>query len=192
MTARPTLASVVIPSQHQQMTTQQEQTQIHSSQPSIFSKPPFKSQNKQQVTTTIAPPSNSSQYDPQNNWIVNRKRPVLGNHRTGHAEKVKKTSYIDDLLTEDDRNNIPHCLHIQKTREAEMITENPRFVTNLKYALKTEYNKFAVSERVKVRNIITGEDLFMKASELPFLKDFSLSNNQNVWRIKNRNPTTKI
>ena len=164
------------------MTTQQEQTQIHSSQTPIFSKSPFKSHNTQQVTTPIALPSTSSKYDPQNNWIVNRKRPALGNHRTGYAEKLKKMSNIDNLLTEDDRNNIPHCLDIQKTREAKMNTENPRFVTNLKYALKTEYKKFAVSERVKVSNTIT-EDLFMKASELPILKGFSLSNNQNVWRI---------
>ena len=35
MTARPTLASVVIPSQHQQVTTQQEQTETHSSLPPI-------------------------------------------------------------------------------------------------------------------------------------------------------------
>ena len=182
MTTRPTLASVVIPNQHQQVTTQQEQTQTHSSQPPIFSKPPF---------TTIAPPSTSSQYDPQNNWIVNRKRPAPGNHQTNHAEKIKKLSNINDLLTEGDRKNIPHCLDIQKTREAKINTENPRFVTNLKYALKTEYNKFAVSERVKVSNITTGEDLFMKASELPILKDFSLNDNQNIWRIKNRNPTTK-
>ena len=192
MTARPSLASVVIPSQYQQMTTQQEQTPINSSQTPIFSKPPFKSQNTQQVTIPITLPSTSSQYDPQNNWIVNRKRPALGNHRTGHAEKVKKMSNIDDLLREDDRNNNLHCLDIQKTREAKTNTEKPRFVTNLKYALKTEYNKFAVSERGKVSNTITGEDLFMKASELPILKDFSLSNNQNVWRIKNRNPTTKM
>ena len=65
MTARPTLASVVNPSQHQQMTTQQEQTQIHSSQTPIFSKPPFKSQNTQQVATPFALPSTSSQHDPQ-------------------------------------------------------------------------------------------------------------------------------
>ena len=45
MTTRPTLASVVIPNQHQQVTTQQEQTETHSSQPPIFSKPPFKPQN---------------------------------------------------------------------------------------------------------------------------------------------------
>ena len=110
MTARPSLASVVIPSQYQQMTTQQEQTPIHSSQTPIFSKPPFKSQNTQQFTIPITLPSTSSQYDPQNNWIVNRKRPALGNHRTGHAEKVKKMSNIDDLLREDDRNNNLHCL----------------------------------------------------------------------------------
>ena len=95
MTTRPTLASVVIPNQHQQVTTQQEQTQNHSSQPPIFSKLPF--------TTTIAPPSTSSQYDPQNNWIVNRKRPAPGNHQSSHAEKIKKMSNIDDLLTERDR-----------------------------------------------------------------------------------------
>ena len=71
MAARPTPANVVIPSQHQQMTTEQEQTQIHSSQPPIFSKPPIKSQNTQQVTTPIAPPSTFSQYDPQNNCLVN-------------------------------------------------------------------------------------------------------------------------
>ena len=95
MTTRPTLASVVIPNQHQQVTTQQEQTQTHSSQPPIFSKPPF--------TTAITPPSTSSQYDPQTNWIVNRKRPAPGNHQTSHAEKIKKMSNIDDLLTERDR-----------------------------------------------------------------------------------------
>ena len=174
MTTRPTLASVVIPNQHQQVTTQQEQTQTHSSQPPIFSKPP--------LTTTIAPPSTSSQNDPQNNWIVNCKTPAPGNHQTSHAEKIKKMSNIDDLLTEGDRKNIPHCLDIQKTRQAEINIENPRFVTNLKYALKSEYNKFALSERVKVSNITTGEDLFMKASELPILKDFSLNDNQNIWR----------
>ena len=38
MTARPTLASVVILSQHQQVTTQQEQTDTHSST-SYFLKP---------------------------------------------------------------------------------------------------------------------------------------------------------
>ena len=184
MTTRPTLASIVIPNQHQQVTTQQEQTQTQSSQPPIFSKPPF--------TTTIAPPSTSSQYDPQNTWIVNRKRPAPGNHQTSHAEKIKKMSNIDDLLTECDRKNIAHCLDIQKTREAEINTENPRFVTNLKYALKTEFNKFAVSERVKVSNITTGEDLFMKASELQILKVFSLNDNQNIWRIKNRNQITKM
>ena len=130
MTTRPTLASVVIPNQHQQVTTQQEQTQTHSSQPLVFSKPPF--------TTTIATPSTSSQNDPQNNWIVNRKRPAPGNHQTSHAEKIKQMSNINDLLTEGDRKNIPHCLDIQKTRQAEFNTENPRFVTNLKYALKSE------------------------------------------------------
>ena len=140
MTTRPTLASVIIPNQHQQVTTQQEQTQTHSSQPPIFSKPPF--------TTTIAPPSTSSQYDPQNNWIVDRKRPAPANQQSSHAEKIRKMANIDDLISDKERKDIPYCLKIQKIRENVVNPMNPRFVTNLKYTLKMQANKFRISDKV--------------------------------------------
>ena len=178
MTTRPTLASVVIPNQHQQVTTQQEQTQTHSSQPPIFSKPPF--------TTTIAPPSTSSQYDPQNNWIVDRKRPAPGNQQSSHAEKIRKMANIDDLISDKERKDIPYCLKIQKIRENVVNPMNPRFVTNLKYTLKMQANKFRISDKVKVQNISTGEEFLAKTENLPILKEFSLPETTNVWRIKDR------
>ena len=178
MTTRPTLASVVIPNQHQQVTTQQEQTQTHSSQPPIFSKPPF--------TTTIAPPSTSSQYDPQNNWIVNRKRPAPGNQQSSHAEKIRKMANIDDLISDKERKDIPYCLKIQKIRENVVNPMSPRFVTNLKYTLKMQANKFRISDKVKVQNISTGEEFLAKTENLPILKEFSLPETTSVWRIKDR------
>ena len=178
MTTRPTLAGVVIPNQHQQVTTQQEQTQTHSSQPPIFSKPPF--------TTTIAPPSTSSQYDPQNNWIVDRKRPAPGNQQSSHTEKIRKMANIDDLISDKERKDIPYCLKIQKIRENVVNPMNPRFVTNLKYTLKMQANKFRISDKVKVQNISTGEEFLAKTENLPILKEFSLPETTNVWRIKDR------
>ena len=178
MTTRPTLASVVIPNQHQQVTTQQEQTQTHSSQPPIFSKPPF--------TTAIAPPSTSSQYDPQNNWIVDRKRPAPGNQQSSHAEKIRKMANIDDLISDKERKDIPYCLKIQKIRENVVNPMNPRFVTNLKFTLKMQANKFRISDKVKVQNISTGEEFLAKTENLPILKEFSLPETTNVWRVKDR------
>ena len=178
MTTRPTLASVVIPNQHQQVTTQQEQTQTHSSQPPTFSKPPF--------TTTIAPPSTSSHYDPQNNWIVDRKRPAPGNQQSSHAEKIRKMANIDDLISDKERKDIPYCLKIQKIRENVVNPMNPRFVTNLKYTLKMQANKFRISDKVKVQNISTGEEFLAKTENLPILKEFSLPETTNIWRIKDR------
>ena len=178
MTTRPTLASVVIPNQHQQVTTQQEQTQTHSSQPPIFSKPTF--------TTTIAPQSTSSQYDPQNNWIVDRKRPAPGNQQSSHAEKIRKMANIDDLISDKERKDIPYCLKIQKIRENVVNPMKPRFVTNLKYTLKMQANKFRISDKVKVQNISTGEEFLAKTENLPILKEFSLPETTNVWRIKDR------
>ena len=178
MTTRPTLASVVIPRQHQQVTTQQEQTQTSSSQPPVFSKPPF--------TTTIAPPSTSSQYDPQNNWIVDRKRPAPGNQQSSHAEKIRKMANIDDLISDKERKDIPYCLKIQKIRENVVNPMNPRFVTNLRYTLKMQANKFRISDKVKVQNVSTGEEFLAKTENLPILKEFSLPETTNVWRIKDR------
>ena len=80
---------------------------------------------------------------------------------------------------------------MQESREAQMNSENPRFATNLKNALKTKYNKFVVSNKIKVQNTTTGGHFFMKSSELPIVPKFSLNSDLNVWRIRNREATSK-
>ena len=69
------------------------------------------------------------------------------------------------------------CLVVQKSRENEFNPENPRFVTNLRYALKTEFNSFRTANKVKIQNTAKGEEFFAKSSELPIKTDFSLHDN---------------
>ena len=63
---------------------------------------------------------------------------------------------------------------------------NPRFVTNLRYALKSHANKFRISDNVKVQNMSTGEEFLAKTETLPIMKEFSLQDTMNGWRIKDR------
>ena len=60
---------------------------------------------------------------------------------------------------------------------------NPKFVTNLRYALK---NKFRISDMVKVQNIPTGEKFLAKTQTLPIMKKFSLPDTMNVRKVKDR------
>ena len=82
-------------------------------------------------------------------------------------------------------------LVVQKSRENELNPENPRFVTNLSYKLKTEFNSFRIADKVKIKNTATGEEFLAESSELPITPDFSFHNNLNVWRIQNRSDNQK-
>ena len=112
MTARPTLASVVIPSQHQQVTTQQKQTQAHSSLPPIFSSPPFKPRNTESPTI-----QNNSEYYPQYNWQVSRKRSITNQQISSHKNKILKMNNIEDLVPDAIRKILSECLNMQKPIE---------------------------------------------------------------------------
>ena len=65
-----------------------------------------------------------------------------------------RLSNIDDLLSEQDHINIKLCLETQKIREDQLITESPRFVNNLKYSLKPEFNSFKVEGKTTITNKI--------------------------------------
>ena len=172
MSIKHNLSSVIVPAASPSSSSQQSTLQ-HQQKPS--STPPFRPMREQQ-----------DQYDPQNNWIVNRKRPAPGNQQSSHAEKIRKMANIDDLISDKERKDIPYCLKIQKIRENVVNPMNPRFVTNLRYTLKMQANKFRISDKVKVQNISTGEEFLAKTENLPILKEFSLPETTNVWRIKDR------
>ena len=177
MSIKHNLSSVIVPAASPSSSSQQPTLQ-HQQKPS--STPPFRPMREQQ-----------DQYDPQNNWQVSRKRPYEFPNQSSHADKVRKLSNINDLMTDEERKDTKKCLVVQKSRENEFNPENPRFVTNLKYSLKTKFNNFKIADKVKIQNTATGEELFAKSRELPIIPDFSLPDNLNVWRIKNRSDEQK-
>ena len=155
--------------------------------PSKTSTPPFAN-----IKPELDTPSISNQYETEVNWKIDRKRCPSQTLKNSHAEKIRKLANLDDLLSEEDRKNKHYCLSVQRSREVDLNPENPRFLNHLKYTLKAIYNKFTTLERVKVRNDATNEDCFMKSDELPLVKHFSLSSETNTWRIKNRDPESKM
>ena len=193
MTGQTTLKSVIITTDQNQIVnmnqfskrtiyTPQEQSSTHSNQIkktgqlNKTSTPPFAPTRPQLAT----PSSISDQNDPEAIWKVNRKRCPSQTLKNNRAEKVRKLANIDDLLSEEDRKHEHYCLNVQRSREIDLNPEIPRFLNHLKYALKTNYNKFTSLEWMKVRNDATNEDCFMKSHDLPLVKHFSLSNKTNT------------
>ena len=70
------------------------------------------------------------------------------NFQTSQAIKIKKLSNINDLMNNEERKDTKKCLVVQKSMENEFNPENPRFVTNLRNALKTEFNSFRITDKV--------------------------------------------
>ena len=87
--------------------------------------------------------------------------------------------------------NTNHWLNIHKIRETQMNPENPRFVTYPKYAFKTDFFTFVLSNKIKFQNVNTGDQFFMKTRALPNIQKFILHSELNAWRNKNRDPDSK-
>ena len=63
-------------------------------------------------------------------------------------KKQRKTVVVQSLSIDDGLNKYPRNfpslnqrLELQKSREVKLDTENPRFITSLKYSLKQSYNR---------------------------------------------------
>ena len=90
------------------------------------------------------------EYDPILNWNCRnadpapkeftRKLPLRKKQRKPAA--VKSLS-MDDGLNKNPRNfpSLTQRLELQKSREAKLDTENPTFITSLKYSIKQNYNR---------------------------------------------------
>ena len=171
----PAASHMQSPSSSNQQSTLQHHNLVKQQAPT--STPPFPPMREQQ-----------DQYDPSNNWQVNRKRsyPFQNPQQSSHAEKIRKMANIDDLINDKERKVIAYCLKIQKSRENAVNPMNPRFLTNLKYALKSHTNKFRISDKIKVQNISTGEEFLAKTENLPIMTEISLPETMNVWGIKDR------
>ena len=91
------------------------------------------------------------EYDPILNWNCRnadpapeefkRKLPLRKKQRKSVA--VQSLS-MDDGLNKNPRNfpSLTQRLELQKCRETKLDTENPKFITSLKYSIKQSYNRW--------------------------------------------------
>ena len=94
------MSQAQISNQRQQpMTSNCQHSQTRSSlpRPQAFSKPPIRPQSTSNVLT------DSQEYDPQNNWQVSHKRTYELPNQSSYADKIRKLSNINDLMTDEEK-----------------------------------------------------------------------------------------
>ena len=179
------IPSVTIPVQSQTPTPSdnQQQAQIHQPPIPAFSSPPFKPRITESPTA-----KKSTEYHPQYNWQVSRKRPITTQQISSNKNKIIKLNNIEDLVHDAIRKIPSECLKLPKPREEDMNKENPRYVNTLLYFLKPNYNKFEVADKINIIQLNGHQQLLANSEKLPILKTFSLPADNNKWRIKNCEP----
>ena len=90
------------------------------------------------------------QYDPILNWNCQNADPAPEEfkRRLPLRKKQRKPVAVQSLSMDDGLNKNPRNflsltqrLELQKSREAELDTENPKLITSLKYSIKQNYNR---------------------------------------------------
>ena len=90
------------------------------------------------------------EYDPILNWNCQNADPAPEEfeRKLPLRKKQRKSVVVQSLSTDDGLNKNPRSfpslnqrLELQQSRAAKLDTENPRFVTSLKYLIKQNYNR---------------------------------------------------
>ena len=118
------IPSVIIPFQSQPLTPSNNQQQAQNHQPPI---PAFKPSPsfKPRVTESLTA-KNSSEYHPQYNWQVSRKRPITTQQISIHKNKIIKNNNIEDLVPDAIRKIPSGCSKLQKPREQKNKQREPQ------------------------------------------------------------------
>ena len=134
------------------------------------------------------------EYDPTLNWNCRnadpapeefkRKLPLRKKQRKSVA--VQSLS-IDDGLNKNPRNfpSLNQRLDLQKSREAKLDPENPRFITSLKYSIKQNYNRWKLPSFIEVVNSTTMEKAMMPV-EFIAQQEVVIKEETNFWKLKKR------
>ena len=134
------------------------------------------------------------EYDPILNWNcrnadpapeeLKRKLPLRNKQRKPVAVQFLS---MDDRLNKNPRNfpSLTQRLELQKCREAKLDTENPKFVTSLKYSLKQNYNRWKLPSFIEVVNSTTMEKAMMPV-EFITQQEVVIKNETNFWKLKKR------
>ena len=134
------------------------------------------------------------EYDPILNWNCRnadpapeefkRKLPLRKKQRKPLA--VQSLS-IDDGLNKNPRNfpSLTQRLELQKCRETKLDTENPKYITSLKYSIKENYNRWKLPSFIEVANSTTMEKAMMPIDFIT-QPEVVIKNENNFWKLKKR------
>ena len=135
------------------------------------------------------------EYDPILNWNCRNADPApeefkrklpLRNKKQRKPVAVQSLS-MDDGLNKNPRNfpSLTQRLELQKCRETKLDTENPKYITSLKYSIKENYNRWNLPSFIEVVNSTTKEKAMMP---IDFITEpeVVIKNENNFWKLKKR------
>ena len=94
---------------------------------------------------------------------------------------------MDDGLNKNPRNfpSLTQRLELQKCRETKLDTENPKYITSLKYSIKENYNRWKLPSFIEVVNSTTMEKAMMPIDFIT-QPEVVIKNENNFWILKKR------
>ena len=107
--------------------------------------------------------------------------------RKKQLKSVVQSLSIDDGLSKNPKNfpSLNQRLELQKNREVKLHTENPRFITSLKYSIKQNYNRWKLPSFFEVVNSTTMEEAMMLV-ELIAQQEVVTKEEANFWKLTKR------
>ena len=90
-------------------------------------------------------------------------------------------------LNKNPRNfpSLTQRLELQKCRETKLDTENPKYITSLKYSIKENFNRWKLPSFIEVVNSTTMEKAMMPIDFIT-QPEGVIKNENNFWKLKKR------
>ena len=134
------------------------------------------------------------EYDPILNWNCQNADPAPEEfkRKLPLRKKQRKAVAVQSLSMDDGLNKNPRSfpsltqrLDLQKSREAKLDTENPKFITSLKYSIKQNYNRWKLPSFIEVVNSTTMEKAMMPV-EFITQQEVVIKEETSFWKLKKR------
>ena len=134
------------------------------------------------------------EYDPILNWNCRNADPAPEEFKRKLPLRKKQRKPVavqflsmDDWLKKNIRNfaSLTQRLELQKCRETKLDTENPKYITSLKYSIKENYNRWKLPSFIEVVNSTTMEKAMMPIDFIT-QQEVVIKNENNFWKLKKR------
>ena len=132
------------------------------------------------------------EYDPILNWNCRNADPAPEEckRKLPLRKKQRKPVAVQSLSMDDGLNKSPRNfpslnqrLELQKSREVKLNTENPRFITSLKYSIKQNYNRWQLPSFIEVVNSTTMEKAMVPV-EFITQQEVVIKDETHFWKLK--------